>query len=95
MAGKKFAVCLLALAGSAGIFLRAHSQLRNTKRSGTAKMSSGRSFGDAAKKFFAGSIQKTHRQESNHIKIEYRDGVENRDRAIGRSRAGAGPFRFR
>lgn len=92
MAGKKFAVCLLALAGSAGIFLRAHSQLRNTKRSGTAKMSSGRSFGDAAKKFFAGSIHKTHRQESNHIKIEYRDGVENRDRPIGRSRAGAGPI---
>ncbi len=68
MAGKKFAVCLLALAASAGIFLRAHSQLRNTKRSGTAKISPGRSFGDATKKLFAGSIQKTHRQESNRRK---------------------------
>ena len=94
MGGKKFAVCLLALAGSAGISLRAHSQLRNTKRSGTAKMSPGRSFGDATGKLFAASIQKTHRQESNRAKIEYRGRVENRDRAIARSRAGAGSLSF-
>ncbi len=90
MGGKKFAVCLLALAGSAGIFLRAHSQLRNSKRSAAAKMSASRNFGVEHK--FAGSIQKTDRQESNRIKIKYRDRVENRDRAIGRSRPGAGPI---
>ncbi|HEY6442797.1 MAG TPA: choice-of-anchor D domain-containing protein [Candidatus Acidoferrales bacterium] len=90
MGGKKFAVCLLALAASAGIFLRPHSQLRNTTPRSAANLLPDRSFSDAAKIFFAGSIQKTRRQETNRTKSEDRDRVENRDRAIGRSRADAG-----
>ncbi len=76
MGGKQFAVCLLALAASAGIFLRAHSQLRNTTRSATAKISAGRSFG--AEKKFPGSIRKTGDLKSDSKKIEYRNRVRER-----------------
>ena len=88
--GSKSQCCLLALAGSAGIFLRAHSQLRDTVPTRAARISADRNSGDAAKKLFAASTRKTHRQESNRTKIESRDRVENRDRVIERSRAGAG-----
>ncbi len=54
------------------------------------KLLPGRNFGGAAEKLFAGSIQKTDRQEFNSIKLEDRERVENRDREIARSRAGAG-----
>lgn len=86
MGGKKFAVCLLALAVCAGIFLRAHN-LRNTKRNATARSSIRSSSG--RKILSLGSNQKTRRQESNRTKIENGERVENRDRAIGRSRASA------
>jgi hypothetical protein len=76
MGGKQFAVCLLALAGSAGIFLRAHSQLRNTTRSAAAKISAGRSFGVEPK--FLGSIRKTGEPESDSKKIEYRKRARER-----------------
>ena len=68
MGGKQIAVCLLALAASAGIFLRAHSQLHNTTRSATAKISAGRSSG--AEKKLPGGIRKTGDLESDSSKIE-------------------------
>ena len=82
MGGKQFAVCLLALAASAGIFLRPRSQLRNTTRSATAKMLTGRNFG--AENEFLGSTRKTGDPESNSKKIE--------DRNRARERAGLGPI---
>jgi hypothetical protein len=81
MGGKQFAVCLLALAASAGIFLRADSQLRNTTRSAAVTISAGRNFG--VEKKFLGSTRKTGDLKSNSQKIE------NRNRA--RERAGLGP----
>ena len=82
MGGKQLAVCLLALAGSAGIFLRAHSQLRNTTRSATAKSSSGRSFGVESE--FLASIRKTGDRKSNSKTIEYPNRAS--------ERAGVGPI---
>ncbi len=76
MGGKKFAVCLLALAGSAGIFLRAHSQLRNTTRSATAKSSASSSFGVERK--FPGSIRKTGGRESNSKTNPYQNRAAER-----------------
>ena len=82
MGGKQFAVCLLALAASAGIFLRPHSQLRNTTRSATAKMLTGQNFG--AENEFLGSTRKTGDPESNSKKIE--------DRNRAGERAGPAPI---
>jgi hypothetical protein len=76
MGGKKFAVCLLALAGSAGIFLRTHSRLRNSTRSATATISAGRSFGVESK--FPGSIRKTGGRESNSKNIQYHSHARER-----------------
>ena len=69
MGGKQIAVCLLALAASAGIFLRAHSQLHNTTRSATAKISAGRS----SEKKLPGGISKNGRPRirfAKTLKIE-------------------------
>jgi hypothetical protein len=76
MGWKQFAVCLLALAASAGIFLRADSQLRNTTRSATEKISSSRSRG--AEKQFLGSNPKTGEPQFNSTKLQQRKRARER-----------------
>ncbi|HEY6904996.1 MAG TPA: SBBP repeat-containing protein, partial [Candidatus Acidoferrales bacterium] len=81
MGGKQFAVCLLALAASAGIFLRAHSQPRGTTRSAAARVSSRPSFG--GEKESSKSIPKAGDRKPDYKTVENRNraGVPHRSRA--------------